>query len=199
MINLASSYANTEAPTTGYPRGAFKNKTAPSATDGTPLEKTWTNDLWGFSEALVGAAGITPSGSPDTATASDRLDALRILIADANNPIGTIRAFAVATDPATLLGIGTWSRIGEGRTLIDCGTTYLAGSTGGEATHVLTTNEIPSHTHPIGATGSGLTEAGNDYFNPLSTVPGVTGSTGGGLAHNNLPPYLAAYIWRRVS
>lgn len=68
------------------------------------------------------------------------------------------------------------------------GTTYSLGDTGGEAEHTLTTDEIPSHTHTI---------PGPSTF-PYGTVPEVTvagsviaqdsGATGGGQAHNNMPP-----------
>lgn len=72
-------------------------------------------------------------------------------------PIGSIYLNATdATNPATLLGFGTWERLGQGRMMIDADTTYTAGGTGGSATHdhggntgghTLTTNEIPAHTH----------------------------------------------------
>lgn len=79
MLKIATTYANAEAPSANYPGGSFKNKSAPSATDGTPLEKAWANDMLGFSEALLAEAGITPSEVPDTAVNSDRLNALKAL------------------------------------------------------------------------------------------------------------------------
>lgn len=59
-----------------YPYGSIKNESVPGADDGTPLEKDWGNDYEGFTQSLLNAATITPSGSPDTVLASDRLDAL---------------------------------------------------------------------------------------------------------------------------
>jgi len=76
------------------------------------------------------------------------------------------------------------------RFVVGAGGTYAVNTTGGEATHILTTAEMPSHTHTgttrgaMGAISSGAT----DYPASASTV---TGATGGGSAHNNLPPYFA--------
>lgn len=65
---------------------------------------------------------------------------------------------------------------------------------GGEATHVLTIPEMPAHTHTVKSTGGAGTGYATAGFNTLGDV---TGSTGGGGAHNNLPPYYAlAYIMK---
>ena len=53
-----------------------------NAKDGTPLDASWGNDMGGFTDALLEEAGITPSGNPDTAVASQRLDALKNLFSD---------------------------------------------------------------------------------------------------------------------
>ena len=67
-------------------------------------------------------------------------------------PVGSIYMSTVSTNPATLLGFGTWEAMPAGRVLLaqgksDWGTTYEAGSSGGEATHQLTVGELPSHGH----------------------------------------------------
>ena len=60
-----------------YPFGSIKNESVPGAKDGTPLDASWGNDMLGFTDALLAEAGITPSGNPDTAIASQRLEALK--------------------------------------------------------------------------------------------------------------------------
>jgi microcystin-dependent protein len=63
--------------------------------------------------------------------------------------------------PADLFG-GTWDAMPAGRVLLaqgksQWGTTYAAGSTGGEATHLLTPEEMPRHKHDAVATTTPLT------------------------------------------
>lgn len=124
------------------------------------------------------------------------------LTAQGAYPVGSIYLSVNATDPATLFG-GTWERIG-GRFLLGADDTYTAGSTGGEAEHTLTIDEMPSHNHSL---DNYNTAAGNTT--PYMTVQAQskvgyggnvqTLNTGGGKPHNNLPPYLSVYMWERVS
>jgi hypothetical protein len=60
----------------GYPYGKARNDASPEATDGTPLEERWVNDLFGFLQALLKFAGIEPSGNPDKYGASQYLEAI---------------------------------------------------------------------------------------------------------------------------
>lgn len=71
----------------GYPHGAAQNIATAGDGTGTPLEKDWLNDLWGFLQALLDSAGITPSGDPDEVGASDYLDALNTRIGTTSNLI----------------------------------------------------------------------------------------------------------------
>lgn len=79
------------------------------------------------------------------------VDALKALskqaVIDVVFPVGSVYISTASTNPATLFGIGTWERIGSGRTLIDAGGGFTAGSTGGADTHRLTVNEMPAHNH----------------------------------------------------
>ena len=72
------------------------------------------------------------------------------------------------------------------------------GTSGGEATHVLTVAEMAAHTHTI--EGGSTAVVRNDYTNVVVMVNAgtVSGSTGGGGAHNNLQPYVTVnYIIKR--
>jgi hypothetical protein len=72
---------------TNYPRGKARNVTVSGDGTGTPLEKDWVNDLWGFQQAMLYSVGFTPSGNPDTALDSQYLQALIALFAPHNNYI----------------------------------------------------------------------------------------------------------------
>ena len=124
-------------------------------------------------------------------------------------PVGSIYMNVNSTDPGTLFG-GTWKQI-KGRFLLGMSSSYPAGSKGGEATHQLTVDEMPSHNHtmsygpdssgattgfPYGiAAGSATNSAGGrGYSSNLGTF-----SAGGSQSHNNMPPYLSVYIWKRTA
>ena len=104
-----------------------------------------------------------------------------------------------SANPGTLFG-GTWQQI-QGRFLLAAGGGYSAGATGGEASHVLTVSEMPAHSHSwwmyrfiqVGSTSgeAGVLAGG--------TNAQTTGSAGGNGAHNNMPPYLVVYIWKRTA
>lgn len=73
------------------------------------------------------------------------VDELKALILDYTYPVGSIYISANSTSPATLFG-GTWSMIKD-KFILLAGDTYRAGSTGGEASHKLTIDEMPRHNH----------------------------------------------------
>jgi len=115
-------------------------------------------------------------------------------------PVGAIYMSTESTDPSTLFG-GTWQAI-ENRFLFGAGSWYAAGDTGGEATHTLTVDEMPSHKHTykrgggaFGQNAIGVTVT-RDLF---SSTDQNMSSVGGGQAHNNMPPYLVVYIWKRTA
>lgn len=171
---------------------------------------SWTNDKGKTNPASVNIKG--PKGDAFTYAdfTSAQLEALRGPKGDKGDPLSVLEAYPIgaiyistnATSPETLFG-GTWRPI-QGRFLLAADNTYKAGSTGGEATHTLTKNEMPNHQHSIwfpndGGEQSaeiGYPEAGskNTYYAEASK----TADAGGGAAHNNMPPYLAVYVWERV-
>lgn len=123
------------------------------------------------------------------------------LTAQGAYPVGAIYLSVTDANPAALFG-GTWERIG-GRFLLGADTTYTAGSTGGEAAHTLTVDEMPKHNHEIdniNASGSAtpfMTVQAQDKKGFGGNVQ--TMYAGGSRAHNNLPPYLAVFMWQRTA
>lgn len=86
--------------------------------------------------------------------------------------------------------------------VLGAGNGYSVGATGGEATHTLTIKEMPSHSHDI-AYGTSTADSGgstiadvSDEYSPNSKV---TEKTGGGAAHNNMPPYYALCYIQRIA
>lgn len=115
-------------------------------------------------------------------------------------PVGSIYMSVNSTSPATFFG-GTWQRL-QNRFLIGAGSSYSAGSTGGEATHTLTVNEMPSHSHASREINSSGSNSGWTYATSVSKYiiqQAMIEATGGGQAHNNMPPYLAVYMWKRTA
>ena len=115
-------------------------------------------------------------------------------------PVGSIYMSTVNISPQTFLG-GNWEQI-QNVFLLSAGSSYTAGDTGGEATHTLTINEMPSHTHELdrGNYGNSRWEE-ISYSNGSSKATNAQGVhyTGGGQAHNNMPPYLVVYMWKRIA
>ena len=130
-------------------------------------------------------------------------------------PVGSIYInAAVATNPGTLLGFGTWVAFGAGRVMvgIDASQTEFdtLGEESGSKTHQLTEAELPSHFHLSGygadatprhgTTGSlSSVRIDNDGNAFNSTSAAHTSSVGSGTAHNNLQPYIVVYMWRRTA
>ena len=146
-------------------------------------------------------------------------------------PVGSIYISTVSTNPATLFGFGTWEAMPAGHVLLaqgksSWGTTYNAGSTGGEATHQLTVGELPAHNHTAstnttgnhthqfqlyGPNGDTNMNFPSDFDTNYARNKGTTlsagnhshtiniNNTGSSQSHNNMQPYLTVYMWKRVS
>lgn len=178
-------------------------------------------------------------------TSADAIEGLKEMILGMMYPVGSIYMTTQDINPETVIG-GTWEKYAEGRTIIGANATYPAGSTGGEATHKLSTAEMPSHGHGFSGSGNtsgtswnrsgtahikgAITENSNpraDGFASVDTswnsgdqvgqtiwqskgvymdvqhnhsisVSGTVASTGSSQAHNNMQPYIATYIWKRI-
>ena len=124
-------------------------------------------------------------------------------------PVGSIYMSVQNTSPASFLG-GTWEQI-LGKFLlasddvltdgtITTAGSYHIGDSGGEATHTLTVEEMPSHTHstPVKSGLYTTIDGSGNTWVPIYNNEYV-GYSGGGQAHNNMPPYLVVNIWKRIA
>lgn len=127
------------------------------------------------------------------------LDSLYSDVLNKVYPVGSIYISVNSTNPKDIFG-GAWEQLKD-RFLLGCGS-KTNGATGGEEFHILTVDEMPSHQHALyfgwGAGNTGSSWARTDQNSPgNSWTP--TQATGGSQGHNTMPPYLAVYMWKRVS
>lgn len=144
-------------------------------------------------------------------------------------PVGSVFTSVVATNPGTLLGVGTWAAFGAGRVLvgIDAGQTEFdtVKETGGAKTVTLTAAQsgLPQHTHtqdahthnflPRSATTGAVSSIVTGTLDTSSTISGANqphvqaatavnqnaGPTNAAEAHSNLQPYIVVYFWERTA
>lgn len=162
-----------------------------------------------------GPALLVSKGGTGATTAGAAINALGIY------PVGSIYINATnATNPATLLGFGTWTAFGAGRVPVGFNASNslfdTAEETGGSADAI-----VVSHTHTITDpthTHSGLWNAGSanvsgggnaQWFDSgggtatdvNSASTGITGtnSTGSSGTNANYQPYITVYMWKRTA
>lgn len=180
-----------------YPLGSARNVTTPGDGTGTPLEKAWVNDLFGFQQAILKAGNVTATGSPDTATSSQYLAALRnIFISLDSNLLARVTSlenkvyqdisvnqllwveqhFSTPAEVAAWKGYGTWERALKGRVavgfsdlLADPDAYKTVGAEFGANTHTLSEAEMPSHKHAYSSSHEGGSSPSNDPDGYFST------------------------------
>ena len=153
------------------------------------------------------SSGVSIQGALDATAIGNNL-------IDIVYPIGFIITTFTNTNPSTLLPNTSWVRFGEGKCVVgvsDTDADFATGATGGEKTNTLAIQNIPSHTHTYsdyirdatyGAQQTGASNyavGGVQLFQTTNT--GSAGGDGNGdtTPINNLPPYIAIYIWKRTS
>ena len=154
--------------------------------------------------ATTATAGTNTTQVATTAFVTNAVSASTI--ADIVYPVGaiftTITAYADSAAVVTAIGGTTWVAFAAGKMLIglDSSDTDFdtIEETGGSKTHTLTVDEMPAHTHGY-THNRGGTYNGEDEDNSGRLVSATTDSTGGGAAHNNMPPYIAVYMWKRTA
>lgn len=116
---------------------------------------------------------------------------LKAFLLETIYPVGSIYISTNSTSPATLFG-GTWSRI-QDTFLLASGTTYTAGSTGGNAT--MTWDDIAIRNTQPEASGQGTTSSNTFTNRVMVRYP----SNGTPTVGNNLPPYLVVNVWQKTA
>lgn len=142
----------------------------------------------------------------ETICNAERMNHIEDGIADLYNaifPIGQIVIKGDNEDYSNWLGF-TWERTAVGKVLvgIDSNDTDFnsINKTGGEKTHTLTVDEMPSHSHTVKYSGVAGTSIGVTAMGTqLGTSGAIIQNAGGGLAHNNLQPYQVVAYWKRTA
>ena len=160
-----------------------------------------------YNDGNVGIGTETPAAKLDVA-GDINCTSLGASLVSLLYPIGAIYISSVSTDPSVLLVGTTWERV-EGKFLVgisDTDSTFADGAPDiGEKEHTLTVAELPPHTHDYVDyhRGGG---AGNEvgiWHNRYDITTNRTTADGSpdlqGLAHNNLPPFLPVYIFKRTA
>lgn len=172
----------------------------------------WSADDFNFN-VPVSVLPPTESNNPTTKQYVDNLvnplaEKFASII-DIVYPVGSIYMSVNAADPSKLFSGTTWEKL-EGRFLLGSSSTYTNGATGGEATHTLTTGEMPKHTHLMysgnsGGDGTWEPDGGSYLVDSVTDnkttwwAPLGMNYAGGSAAHNNMPPYLVVNMWKRIS
>jgi len=189
----------------------FNQNTTGSAATLTTARNIQTNLASTSAASFNGSANVTPGvtgtlplgngGTGQTTMAGIAQEVGKLLM-----PIGFIYTTTTSTNPGTAIGFGTWAAYGAGRVIVGVGTSdqsFAAAATGGASTHTLTTAEMPSHNHQQSVAngivgGSAMSAQANNTGGNFA-IPNTTQNTGGGGAHNNLQPYVVAYMWQRTA
>jgi hypothetical protein len=196
----------------------FNNISVAIATKADLLSPTFTGTpaLPTGTTAVTQSAGNSTTALATTAFVTAGLQALY--------PVGSIYINAgVTTNPATLLGFGTWTAFGAGRVMVGLdGSDALFDAleeTGGSKdaivvshSHTATSTVTdPGHIHPYdssaspGAVPNARTNGGsNILLNTSSATTGITvatsvASTGSSGTNTNLQPYITVAMWKRTA
>jgi len=203
----ATSTNSTQIATTAFTQAAIVAGVAPKAPLASPA-------LTGAPTAPTASVGTNTTQVATTAYTTAAVAALVIPAVTAAvvnalaYPVGSIYTSILATNPNSLLGLGTWVAFSAGRVMLGAGGGYSAGATGGATTdsHTLTLNEIPSHVHGYtGVQGNGNPDGSSDSVaaGEPTSYPRKTelDYEGGGAAHSHdiMQPYIVVYFWKRTA
>jgi hypothetical protein len=189
---------NSKADLAGSASQAFSATTANPGTDTTQVAST------AFVKAAITAGAITAA-------------AINAIV----YPVGSIYFNATSAENpahATLLGFGTWAVYAAGKVAVGLDASDAdfdnVADTGGSKTQDLDIENLPAHGHPYrvspsstggsGASGGFTTSSSDSTTGPHNgttsgTIGDQIGAAGGGVAHNNLQPYVVVRMWKRTA
>jgi hypothetical protein len=198
--------------------GAFIVKSAESVWDlyvqKVSAYDTVTLQDWYSSRTIAGRLDVTFPGNLEAEVPQGLVGYYRATpaklqsILDYVYPVGSVYINYSHVSPATLFG-GTWERL-ENAFLWGVDENGTIGQTGGEKTHTLSVDEMPSHNHSVyGGFTTTANNRGGASYEANGWIPMLGGNTyqtanaltnkGAGKAHNNMPPYVQVSIWRRTA
>lgn len=165
--------------------------------DGTPVTANIFNER--FAQIIAQLNGnIDENNLADAGISKEKL---QTEVYESIYPVGSQYVnFTDNTNPATLLGFGTWTAV-VGRVVVGYDGTQTefnaAEKTGGH-------KKLQAHTHAMGWTNTAYyVGSGGQYSfgvgsNGQFSASNPTASTGEGDGEN-MPPYIVGYVWKRIS
>jgi hypothetical protein len=167
--------------------------------NGLKINKENPDEAYNFNEIAVAIKKLEGLAT----TLQDNINGIPVVTVPDAFPVGSVFLSAVATDPATLLGYGTWSRIAEGQFLVGLKSTDTdfdtAEETGGAKIHIHKVDPPSTNTGTGGSlysgvqSGSGVTINGDTHIHLVDIAEFDSGNG------STLPPYFVVYIYKRVS
>lgn len=165
-------------------------------------------------EVVMGEVAMTKADIANKATEADNsaklenktINELFAMMFEVEHPVGSLYLSMSDTDDPnskwSVFGIDCAWELVKDVFLLGAGENYELGTTGGEAEHTLTVEEMPAHRHKYGIDNSSNTFGGWTIPSAGAAAADIEGATeyvGGNQPHNNMPPYLATNIWKRIS
>lgn len=150
---------------------------------------------------------LTNNNTGNTPSSDGGTNWIDVSITNLFYPVGSYYETSDANfDPNVVWG-GTWVLDSQGRVTVSQDTSDTSfdtiGETGGEKTHTLTVDEMPSHTHTakgniLGGVGTQSAQMRRDG-DAWSFSSQILNNTGGSQAHNNVQPYVVVKRWHRTA
>lgn len=163
-----------------HPQGAFKNRTAPGAADGSYLEQDWANDWDGFFAYILTQAGVTANGTVDSGTSSQYATALLSLLLQKGNNLSEIAAAGSTAQAAARTNLSVYSKAEVNAKIIGIGQTWVGYNSTQRVVNTVYTNDTG---RPIMVTITSGTAALSRIIVDGVTISNVlvTGASGGNL------------------